>query len=41
MLAEDMNNGSNEASEEDYNIRSLTTKLGIRDQFPQKISSRW
>lgn len=32
---------NNKASEEDYAIRRLTDKLGIRDMFPMQISSRW
>jgi hypothetical protein len=32
---------NSKASAEDYNIRSLTDKLGIRNMFPMEISSRW
>ena len=32
---------SNKASDEDYNIRVLSDKLGIRERFPIKIKSRW
>lgn len=37
MIYED----NNKASNEDYNIRSLTKKLGIKDMFPIEIKSRW
>lgn len=36
-----VNEDSSKASDEDYNIRALTMKLGIRDMFPVKIQSRW
>lgn len=37
MVKED----STKASDEDYNVRALTMKLGIREMFPEEIKSRW
>ena len=31
----------NVSSDEDYAIRQLTDKLGIKNMFPSEISSRW
>jgi len=32
---------NSKASTEDYNIRYLAEKLGIKDMFPIEIKSRW
>lgn len=37
MLKED----NIKASEEDYNVKALITKLGIREMFPDEVKSRW
>lgn len=37
MVVED----NSKASDEDYNIRELTEKLGIRGMFPEEIQYRW
>ncbi len=37
MVKED----SIKASDEDYNVRALTMKLGIREMFQDEVRSRW
>ncbi|UZP02660.1 hypothetical protein JW813_13205 [Clostridium botulinum] len=36
-----VNCDNSKASDEDYNVRALTTKLGIRDMFPDEIKLGW
>lgn len=32
---------NSKASDEDFNVRALTMKLGIKDMFPDEIKSGW
>lgn len=34
-------NDHSKASDEDYKVRDLTTKMGIRGMFPTEIQYRW